>query len=33
MRLDLGNLGGGTTVNGETPVTALTMATTPAQGG
>ncbi len=30
LRLDLGNLGGGTTVNGQTPVTALTMATTPA---
>jgi hypothetical protein len=30
MRLDLGSLGGGTTVNGETPVTALTMAVTPA---
>jgi ribosomal protein S17E len=30
MRLDLGSLGGGTTVNGETPVTALAMATTPA---
>jgi hypothetical protein len=28
LRLDLGNLGGGTTVNGQTPVTALTMATT-----
>ena len=30
MRLDLGSLGGGTTVNGETPVTALAMAVTPA---
>lgn len=33
LRLDLGNLGGGTTVNGQTPVTALTMATTPANNG
>jgi len=30
MRLDLGNLGEGTTVNGETPVTALAMAVKPA---
>jgi hypothetical protein len=32
LRLDLGSLGSGTTVNGHEPVTALAMATTPAGG-